>query len=190
MFYERMKTTNYKQKHPETCLAKCLMILLEKANHRTILDKYELELLIFSLKYERENIARGHLEKVVRDFKVNIDWYVDAKIFFDFVKKMKIPPKVSLINEKVNLKLIDKLLERPLILYVDIFHLWEKEMGLYYKYHYPHFIIVNRKIDDFYEIIDPDDGKVKRIEQKRLSKAILSLRNHLWISPQIVQFSI
>lgn len=185
-----MKSFHYKQKHPETCLAKCLMILLEKAKHKEIPDKYELELLIFSLKYERENIARGHLEKVVRDFKVNIDWYVDAKIFFDFVKKMKIPPQVSLINEKVNLKLIDNLLEKPLILYVDIFYLWEKEMGLYYKYHYPHFIIVNGKVGNFYEIIDPDDGKVKKIEQKRLSKAILSLRNHLWISPQVIQLSI
>ncbi len=185
-----MKALHYKQKHPETCLAKCLMILLEKSKKIEIPDKYELELLIFSLKYERENIARGHLEKVVRDFDVKIDWFVDSKIFFDFVKKMKIPQEVSLINEKVNLKLIDKLLEKPLILYVDIFHLWEKEMGLYYKYHYPHFIIVNQKRGNFYEIIDPDDGKVKRIEQRRLSKAIISLRNHLWISPQIIQLSI
>ena len=75
----------YKQKHPETCLAKCLMILLEKANNKKISDKYELELLIFSLKYERENIARGHLEKAVKDFKINIKWYVDSEIFFGFL---------------------------------------------------------------------------------------------------------
>ncbi len=184
-----MKSLLYKQKHPETCLAKCLMILLERSLHKTIPDRYELELLIFSLKYERENIARGHLEKVVRDFKVNIDWHVDSRIFFDFVKKMKIPQEVSLINETVNPKLIDTLLEKPLIVYVDIFHLWEKEMGLYYKYHYPHFVIVNRKVGNLYEIIDPDDGKMKRIDMRRLSKAISSLRNHLWISPQIIQLS-
>jgi len=178
---------NYKQKHPETCLAKCLMILLEDVQKQKILDEYELELLIFSLKYERENIARGHLEKVVRDFNVDIKWTVDSKIFFDFVRKMNIPQKIKLFHQKINLKLIDQMLEKPIILYVDRFHLWKKEEGLYYKYHYPHFIIVNRRVGDFYEIIDPDDGKVKRIEFKKLSKAIISLRNHLWISPQIIQ---
>ncbi|MDO8628448.1 MAG: hypothetical protein Q7R56_01705 [Nanoarchaeota archaeon] len=180
---------SFKQKHPETCLAKCLMILLEKVKNKKISDNYELELLIFSLKYERENIARGHLEKVVKDFKVNIDWYVDSKIFFYFVKKMKLPKKVSLINRKIDLKLIDQILEKPIILYLDRFHLWNKEFGLYYKYHYPHFIIVNKRIGDFYEIIDPDNGKISKVESNKLSKAIISLKNHLWISPQIIQFS-
>jgi hypothetical protein len=177
----------YQQKHPETCLAKCLMILLEKVKNKKIPDKYELELLVFSLKYERENIARGHLEKVVKDFRVKISWVADSKIFFDFVKKMKIPKEINLINKKINLKLIDSLLEKPLILYLDRFYLWKKEWGLYYKYHYMHFVIVNKKIGNFYEIIDPDDGKIRKIESKKLSKAIISLRNHLWISPQIIQ---
>ncbi len=184
-----MSIMSFKQKHPETCLAKCLMILLEKAKNQKIPDKYELELLIFSLKYERENIARGHLEKVVKDFKVNLSWYVDSKVFFDFVKKMRLPKQVSLIKEKINLKFIDKILEKPIILYIDRFLLWKKEWGLYYKYHYPHFVIVNKRIGDFYEIIDPDDGKIKKIEAKKLSKAILSLKNHLWISPQAIQLS-
>jgi len=179
----------FKQKHPETCLAKCLMILLEKGKNQKIPDKYELELLIFSLKYERENIARGHLEKIVKDFKVNIDWYVDSKIFFDFVKKMHLPKQVSLIQKKINLNFIDKLLDKPVILYLDRFHLWNKKDGLYYKYHYPHFIIITKKIGEFYEIIDPDDGKIKKIESKKLSKAIISMRNHLWMSPQIIRFS-
>lgn len=180
---------SFKQKHPETCLAKCLMILLEKERKQKIPAKYELDLLIFSLNYERENIARGHLEKIVKDFKVNIDWYVDSKIFFDFVKNMNIPKKISLTQEKIKLNFIDKILEKPIIIYIDRFYLWNKDWGLYYKYHYPHFIIVNKKIDDFYEIIDPDDGKIRKIESKILSKAIISIRNHLWISPQVIQLS-
>lgn len=177
----------YKQKHPETCLAKCLMILIEKLKHQRILDKYELELLMFSLKYERENIARGHLEKVIKDFKIGINWYVDSKIFFDFVKKMNLPKQILLIKEKINLNLINRLLEKPMILYIDRFSLWKRLDGPYYRYHYPHFIIVNKKLGNFYEIIDPDDGKIIKIEAKRLSKAIINLRNHLWISPQIIQ---
>jgi hypothetical protein len=178
---------SFRQKHPETCLAKCLMILLEKIKDHKIPDKYELELLVFSLKYERENIARGHLEKVVKDFKVNINWYVDSKIFFDFVNKMKPLKQVSLMQERISLKLVDKLLEKPMIVYMDRFHLWKKEWGLYYKYHYPHFIIVNKRVGDFYEIIDSDDGKIRKIGSKILSKAIVSMRNHLWMSPQIIQ---
>lgn len=180
---------SFKQKHPETCLAKCLMILLEKAKKQKIPDKYELELLIFSLKYERENIARGHLEKVANDFNVKVNWYADSKIFFNFVKKMKLPKQISLINEKVNLKMINRILETPTILYIDRFYIWKKEWGLYYKYHYPHFIIINKRIGDFYEIIDPYDGKIRKLEAEKLSKAIIGLRNHLWISPQIIQLS-
>lgn len=180
---------SFRQKHPETCLAKCLMILLEKEKHQKIPDKYELDLLIFSLKYERENIARGHLEKIVKDFKVKIDWYVDSQIFFDFVKKMNLPKQISLTQEKIKLNFIDKILKKPIIIYIDRFYLWNQDWGLYYKYHYPHFIIVNKKIDDFYEIIDPDDGKIRKIESKILSKAIISIRNHLWISPQVIRIS-
>ncbi len=165
------------------------MILLEKARNQKISDKYELDLLIFSLKYGRENIARGHLEKVAKDFKIRINWYAGSQIFFDFVKKMGLPKQVSLIREKINLKFIDKIIEKPMIVYLDRFYLWNKKSGLYYKYHYPHFIIVNRRIGNFYEIIDPDDGKIKLVESKKLSKAVISLRNHLCISPQIIQFS-
>ena len=177
----------YQQKHPETCLAKCLMILIEKLKNKKIDDSYELDLLIFSLKYERENIARGHLEKVVNDFGVKINWVVDSKIFFDFVKKMHLPEEISLVNEKIDLVLLDKLLENPLIVYTDKFSFWKEGDDLYYKYHYPHFVIVTRKVEDKYEIIDPDDGTIKLIDSKTLIKSIISLKNYLWISPQIIQ---
>lgn len=162
------------------------MLLLQLLNNKKVPDSYELKLLEYSLKYGRENIARGHLEKFVKDYKININWYADSKIFFDFVSKMKLPKKVYLINEKINLKLIDRLVERPIILYLDRFYLWKRKWGLYYRYHYPHFVIVTRKEGNFYEIIDPDDGIMRKITSKSLSKSIISLRNYLYISPQIV----
>jgi hypothetical protein len=182
-------TTKYQQKHPETCLAKCLMILLENKQGKRIPDQYEMDLLNYSFKHERENIARGHLEKVIKDFKVLFEWYIDSKIFFDFIKEKVLSKKIRLTNEKVDLKLIDSILDRPLIVYLDRFPLWEKSHGLYYRYHYPHFVIVNRKNRDNYEIIDPDDGKIKIISKKTLSKAIISLRNHLYISPHLIKIS-
>ncbi|USN45552.1 MAG: hypothetical protein H6502_00235 [Candidatus Woesearchaeota archaeon] len=179
----------YKQKHPETCLAKCLMILIERSKKKRIPSSYELDLLLFSLKYERENIARGHLEKAAKDYSVSFTWYVDSSIFFNFVKKMNVAKQISLKQEKINLHFINTLLDAPLIIYIDRFYLWKKEWGLYYKYHYPHFVILNKRVGTAYEIIDPDDGQKRFVDAKVLSKAIIGLRNHLWISPQIIQLS-
>ena len=178
---------SYKKKHPETCLAKSLLILVNKEK-KIIYDKNkELDIFLFSLKYDRENISRGHIEKTAKDFGINIDWYVGTKIFFDFVKKRSIPSKTRLFLSKVNLKLIDLLLKKPIIIYLDQFYLWNKKDGLYYKYHYPHFIVVLGKIGDDYKIIDPNNGRVKFVNGKILSKAIISLRNHLFFSPQVIQ---
>jgi ABC-type bacteriocin/lantibiotic exporter with double-glycine peptidase domain len=179
--------SDYRQKHPETCLAKCLMILVEKEQGKELPDSYELEILNYSFKHDRESISRGHLEKIAKDFGLNLNWIVDTKIFYDFTMQKSLPKKVNLTLEKINLKLIDSLLSKPLILYVDRFYLWKEEFGLYYKYHYPHFIIVSKRVGDKYEIIDPDDGLVRLIEKQKLSKAIISLKNHLWFSPQVIQ---
>ena len=179
----------FKQKHPETCLAKCLMILIEKAKNKKLADSYELKLLIYSLKHRRENIAKGHLEKFVKDFNINVNWYVGSKIFFDFTKKTKLAKQISLMNKRVDLELVDKLIQKPIIVCIDRFYLWKKGSDLYYKYHYPHFVVINKKLGNFYEIIDPDDGKVKKIEAGVISKAITSLKNRLWMCPQIIQVS-
>jgi len=181
---------DYKQKHPETCLAKSLLILLEKLKKIKINDSKELEILNYSLKYDRENIARGHIEKIVKDFNVRINWYADGKIFYDFVKARGIPKKTKFILSKINLKLIDSILNEPLILYLDQFYLWERKEGLYYKFHYPHFIVVLDKVKNRYKIIDPNTGKIRLINSDILSKAIISLRSHLWFAPQIMTLEI
>ena len=177
---------DYKQKHPETCLAKCLIILLEKSKNIIVPKRYELELLVFSLKYARENIARGHLEKIVGDFKVKIAWIVDSRIFYRFIRRLHLPKTMQITQKPITLSLIDSLLSSPLILYVDRFFLWKKAQGLYHKYHYPHFIIVKRKVGSQYEIIDPEDGKAKRVSPTLLHNAIKSLKSRLWISPQVI----
>lgn len=178
---------DYKQKHPETCLAKCLLILIGKLKNVRLESNKELDLLLYSLKYGRENIARGHLEKAARDFGVKIKWIVDSRVFYDFTKKGEIPKGVSLENKKINAMLISKIIGDPLILYIDRFYLWERGDGLYHKYHYPHFIIVLEKSGGGYKIIDPEKGKVRIVSPVILSRSISGLRNCLWISPQIMQ---
>ena len=177
----------YRQKHPETCLAKCLIIIIEKLKGIKINRGEELKMLIFFLKYDRDSIAGGHLMKVVRDYKVNVDWYLGFKIIYNFFKKKNFPEKISLKYTEVNLKLIDSLLDSPIIVYVDQFYLWENSWGLYYKYHYPHFVIIKKRVGNLYQIIDPTDGKIKSVTPRTISKAIASMRNRLWISPQIIK---
>jgi hypothetical protein len=178
---------DYKQKHFETCLAKCLMVLAELEKGIRLPDKYELELLFFALEYDRENFIIGHLAKACKDFGLKLDWIADSKILFDFAKKRKVPKEVSLSFHKIDLKFIDSMLGKPVIVFLDQFQLWQKSRGRYYKCHWPHFVIVKRKIRGSYEIIDPSTGKKRKISKKLLSKAISSLRNHLWLSPQIIQ---
>ncbi|MFH1235116.1 MAG: hypothetical protein V1493_05900 [Candidatus Diapherotrites archaeon] len=179
----------YRQKHFETCLAKCLMILAEREKGIRLTDKYELEMLVFAMDYDRENFVVGHLAKACKDFGLKLDWIAGSKILFDFAKKRKMPKAVSFSCHKIDLKFIDSALDRPAIVFLDQFQLWQKSMGLYHKCHWPHFVVVEKKTRGSYEIIDPSTGKKREISKKLLSKAISSLRNHLWLSPQIIRIS-
>lgn len=177
----------YKQKHPETCLGKCLMILVEKLTKIKIPDKYELDLLFHTLRYSRDSIAVGSLEKITRDFPVKIEWLVESDIFFEFTIRNPLPKNINLTQQPINIKSIKPLLSEPLIIYVDRFHLWQEGSEPYFKYHYPHFIIINRMIGGDFEIIDPDDGQIRIISKNILSRAISSFRNHLWMCPMVIQ---
>jgi hypothetical protein len=110
-----------------------------------------------------------------------IDFYVDNRPFFCFINKLKFSDKINLIQDKINLRLVDKLIEvSPVIVYVDSYYLWKVS-------HYPHFIIVIEKTKDSYKIFDSWDGKIKDISSKILSRSIVSLRNKLKFCPQVIQ---
>ena len=177
---------SYKQKHPETCLAKCMIIILEKIVKKKLPRDYEIKLLVDSFKYDRENISRGHIEKIVKNHSVQIDWFVDSKIFYNFTKRQKLSKRINLQHKKINLELI-KNLKTPLIIYLDRYYLWQKKQNLYYKYHWPHFLILEKAVKKGYKIIDPDDGKVKIIQKNNLLRTIMELKYRLWLSPMIIQ---
>jgi len=175
----------YMQKYPETCLAKCLQIL--EYNLGKNVTANELDIFIFGLKYSRENFDLGQIIKVARDCKEKYDWIVDTKMYYDYVKKLKLGKNIKLTQAKINLKTIDSLLYKPLITYLDAYYLWERKCGVYYKYHWPHFVVVLRKVGNNYEIIDPTYGKTRLIDKKILTKSISSLKNRLWLSPKIIR---
>lgn len=175
----------YKQSHPETCLAKCLLILTKNSQETS---EQEVSLLVSSLKYDRENIARGHLEKMVLDYPVNIIWYVGSKVFYNFTKKQGLNNKIKFEEKNIDLKTINKL-SKPFIIYLDRFYLWKKNQNKYYRYHWPHFVIIEKKVKTGYKIIDPDDGKRKIIKSATLTKSIKELKRRLWLSPMVIIIS-
>lgn len=167
----------YKQSTFETCLAVGLLNLIGIK----ISQKKELSVIHYALKFLKDNFTIGHLDFIANNFNIGLDFYVDNKSFLKFIRKFKFSDKINLLQEKIDLKLIDKLTRiSPVIVYVDSFYLWK-------VIHYPHFIIVIEKSKKGYKIFDPWDGKIKYINSVILSKAIIGLRNIIKICPQIIQ---
>ena len=167
----------YEQSTFETCLAVDLLNLVGTE----ISKKIEREVIDYALDFSKDNFTIGHLDFVAQKFNVDLDFYVDNKPFFNFIKKFKFSNRVNLLKEKIDLKLIDRLIKiSPVIVYLDSYYLWKVS-------HYPHFVIVIEKSKNGYKIFDPWDGKIKQINGTILSKAIINLRNLLKFCPQLIQ---
>ncbi|SRR3989344_3593399 len=167
----------YEQSTFETCLAVDLLNLVGTE----ISKKIEREVIDYALDFSKDNFTIGHLDFVAQKFNVDLDFYVDNKPFFNFIKKFKFSDRVNLLQERIDLKLIDRLMKiSPVIVYLDSYYLWKVS-------HYPHFVIVIEKSKNGYKIFDPWDGKIKQINGTILSKAIINLRNLLKFCPQLIQ---
>ena len=176
-----------KQKHFETCLARSLMTLLKICKDVDLPDAYEIDTLIHSMKFERDNISLGHLDKITKDFDVDIEWVVDSRIFYEFTKN-KLMKGILMIKRGINKEIISKKIKSsPIIVYLDGFYLWEKNWELYFKYHFPHFVILLSEDKKDYTLIDPNDGITKKISKKKILEGIKSLKRRLWMSPMIIR---
>lgn len=104
---------------------------------------------------------------------------VGNKPFYDYVAQIKILPKIKTDVRKIDLKLIDSLLDKRPIVYIDAY-------TLFGVYHAPHFVTVLGKIGNKYSIFDTWDGEEKLIDCMALAHGISSLRNHIKLCPQIL----
>ena len=165
----------YAQTTYETCLAVSLLQAAGEIN-----KKLELDCIIHSLKFSRDDFVLGHADFIQNRFGVKVIRLVDNKFFYSYLKEIKATNKVETKIIKIDLKTIDELLKsnKP-ILYLDSYCLFKIT-------HYPHFVTVVDKINDKYKIFDPWDGKFKEISSKVLLEGISSLRNHLKFCPQII----
>lgn len=159
-----------KQSTYETCLPCCLLMVVGKTR------KDEIEIWKHGWKF---NYLIGQLNFVANKYKKEIIAYVENKYYFSQLQKQK-GDGVKLVNEKIDAKLLSKLLEDGrVIVYLDCYYL-QKVLRA------PHFVVAVRQVKDDIEIADPFDGKIKRIPIRVIERAISSLRNHLKYSPVLI----
>ncbi len=165
----------YTQTTYETCLAVSLLQAVGKIN-----KKLELDCIIHSLKFSKDDFVVGHIDFIQNNFSVKITRLVDNKLFYNYLKDIKATDLIETKIVKIDLELIDNLLKnnKP-ILYLDSYCLFKIT-------HSPHFVTVIDKIGNSYKIFDPWDGKFKEISSKIVLEGIESLRNHLKFCPQIL----
>ncbi|HLD73137.1 MAG TPA: hypothetical protein VJA23_06160 [Candidatus Nanoarchaeia archaeon] len=169
------------QEYTQSTFESCLAVDLLNLTETKISPKKERKVLDYALDYSKYHFTLGHLDFVATEFKVGLDYYIDNKLFFNFTKQFRFSGKINLFQEKIDLRLIDKLIKTsPVIVYLDAFVIWKIT-------HAPHFIIVIENSRKGYKIYDPWDGKIRLINSTVLSKAIISLRNLLKYCPQLIQ---
>lgn len=163
----------------DSCLSICLMTLLRQKGIDVPASE-EMNMLVEGLKFTKFDYSTGHVAYVSAKYDVGIEQYVDFPGFFFLLSKYHYPPKMKLISQIINLRLITKLLKSsPLIIYVNQYFLGG---GL----HASHFVILE-KLDAFATIVDPWDGERKKIPTPIFLKSIKSLRTYLKISPKIIR---
>lgn len=165
----------------QTTYESCLAVNLFYNLWFEIDKQKEFDVLNYSLNFSKESFTLWHLEYFCRKYGSKFHFYVDNSIYRDFLLQIPVSKNIFLSQKKVNLNFIDTLLESwKVILYVDWYY-------LYKVVHYPHFITLISKSWENYEIYDSWDGEVKILPKNLISKSIISLRNHLKFSPQVIQ---
>ncbi len=165
----------------EGCLACCLSQAVDRIKPIKINQKIELDCINHSLKFSKYDFVMGHLDFISKKFKLPIKRIVDHKEIYNFLQTLNFSGKIKTEVKKVNLKLIDKYLDKKPIIALDFYYLFRG-----FPFHYPHFITLLGKKEDTYHIYDTWDGKEKYIESDMLSEAIHSLRDYILFSPELI----
>ncbi len=166
---------DYKQQSNQGCLVVDLLYLFQikptQAAEQAILSDG-----LFRL---RENYALGCLLAFLdRHPEKAVTLYVDNAFFLKILKKMANHPRITLIHRKNNLQLLNSL-QTPFIVHVDnnITDGWT---------HLPHFMMVTKQTEKFYQVFDPWNGKTHKISKKKLLSGIDQLRSHVKMCPFVI----
>jgi predicted double-glycine peptidase len=172
-----------KQTTNQSCLAACLLSILKYKYGIPIDPEEERRILWNGLTRFIIDFSLGHLYYVCEKFNKEIELHVDSPYYFEYLKSLEFPEKLSIVNSKIDIKLINRLVSNLPIVYLDGFYLAN---SLIEKTHFPHFVIISRMSEKEVTLMDPFDGKEKIIDKKILMRAIRDLKNRLWIAPKLI----
>lgn len=163
----------------ESCLAWCLLHLAEEE----ITKDKEIEIVEYSLRFTKKDFTIGHLEAVHDKFK-KITLHIDADFRYECKSTAQLKNSANIHICPCDVLALmqffdDKLLTQPVILYLDSFALWK-------QIHYPHYVIIIGKKDTKYTVIDPWDGKKKKVSEKVIHEGIKLLKNYLGFAPRLI----
>ncbi len=164
----------------ETCLAWSLLYL---AGEKPTLER-ELEILEHSLRFTKKDFTIGHLEAVKKLFR-KLDLFIDTDFRSECnsVAQLRKAGNIEIhpcnVHNIIMDGLIDEVKLTPFLLYIDAFI-------LYGYHHYPHFIVVLGRKGNNFEILDPWDGKMKKISEENLSIGMQSLKGCLGFAPRAI----
>lgn len=171
-----------KQRSCESCLAVCLMSILDFQKGIKLEKGEEFDILFEGLKFTRLDFSTGHLVYLAKKFpEIIFEQYIDFQVFYEILNKLNIPENLKMHSKKINLKFLKEITkENPIMIYIDIYTI----EGLY---HYSHFVILKEIDDERAVIFDPWSGEKIEMKTKSLMKSISYVRNTLKISPKLIR---
>jgi len=171
----------YTQTTYESCLACCLLQAVDRVKPIEINQKLELDCVNHSMKFSKEDFVIGHLDFIAKQYNIPFKRIVDNKQVHNYLKTLKFSKKIKTEVKKIDIKLIDKYIDKQPIIAIDFYYLLKA-----FPYHYPHFITVLGKKGDKYHIFDTWQGKERYIDREMLAEALYSLRDYILFSPEMI----
>lgn len=166
---------NYKQQSNQGCLVVDLMYLFGIEPSR----QQEQHILSQGLFRLRENYTLGCLVAFLDEHQdKSVEIYVDSGHYLKMLQSWVKHPRIKMTQHKNDQKLLGSL-KAPYIVYVDnnITDGWT---------HLPHFMLITKTTEKFYDVFDPWEGKVVKISKEKLLLGIDQLRTHIKICPFVI----
>ena len=173
-----MAITPYKQSLTHSCLAASFLMLLQEESGIEFTEKDEQEIALLGSRRIYPFYVVGITLEIAKRYGSEIKVHVDNKYFGGILSKSFVEEKnISVETKAVSLKLIRELLEiGSLICHVDMHGLGDYS-------HASHFIIIEKAVSETFTILDPWDGKKKRVSDKTLENAIYELKHQVKMCP-------
>lgn len=173
-----MEVKPYRQSLTHSCLVTCFLMLLQGKNGLSFGEKEEQKLALQGSKRKYPFYVVGIPYEVVNEYKVSITVIADNRYFSRLLKDaFEKKKQLTVAHKPITLLLIEQLLRKqPLICHID-----NNMLGDYS--HSSHFIVLEKTVSNFIQIIDPWTGKRRRVKKETLEAGVLSLKKHVKMSP-------